>query len=208
MHKTDQILYQDSKKSAINKSRKEISQKIKSHYDFLKNALEDIKTPGSIASSSRFLVSKLLEKIDFSQTKSIVEFGAGLGSVTFPILQNMSPQAQFLSFEINNNFLESLAKIKDSRFKLINDSAANLCDYVENESVDVIVSSLPLKNIDDQIKEEIIKASLLGLKKGGLYIQYQYSLSDYSWLKKHFEEVELDFTALNIPPAFVYICKK
>ncbi|HPN71379.1 MAG TPA: hypothetical protein PLZ32_17750, partial [Saprospiraceae bacterium] len=63
MHKTDQILYQDSKKSSITKSRKEISQKIKSHYDFLKTALEDIKTTGSIASSSRFLVSKLLEKI-------------------------------------------------------------------------------------------------------------------------------------------------
>lgn len=131
-----------------------------------------------------------------------------MGSITFTLLKHLKKEGHLLSFEINSNFLESLSKIDDTRFKLINDSASNLCDYVEEGSVDVVVSSLPLSNIDDSIKEEILSATLKGLKKGGLFIQYQYSLSDYAWIKKNFHNVALDFTALNIPPAFIYIGKK
>ena len=170
--------------------------------------MEDMKTTGSIASSSRFLVSKLTERIDFANAKTIVELGAGNGSITHALLNLMKNDACLYSFEINDNFLPGLRNIVDHKLILINDSAANLHNHVHDGSVDVVVSSLPLTNMSEQLKKEIIEAAKIGLKKGGQFLQYQYSLSEYSWIKSHFSKVDLDFTPLNIPPAFIYICHK
>ena len=42
--------------------------------------------------------------------------------------------------------------------------------------------------------------------KDGVYVQFQYSLNAHKLLKKKFNKVTLDFTPINMPPAFVYRC--
>jgi len=186
-----------------------VEQKVqKNNLAFLKVALKDIRTTGSVTSSSKYLIKKMVEPIDFKIANTIVEFGAGEGCITREILKKTKASSKILSFELNETLFEHLQIIKDRRLSFINDNVTELGNYVADNSVDAIISGLPLTNIPKAVKQKILAAALISLKPNGLFIQYQYSLLDYKFLKKYFKEVKLDFALLNFPPAFVYICKK
>jgi len=46
------------------------------------------------------------------------------------------------------------------------------------------------------------------LKPGGLFIAFQYSQQMKKLLGEHFSIEKIEFVPLNIPPAFVYVCRK
>lgn len=175
---------------------------------FLKVALKDIRTTGSVTSSSKYLIKKMLSPINFKTAKNIVEFGAGEGCITNELLKKVQLDTHILSFELNETLYQHLQSIKNRKITFINDNVLELVNYVNPNSVDVIVSGLPLANIPKSVKTKILSAAIEALRPDGIFIQYQYSLLDYWLLKKHFREVKLDFTPLNIPPAFIYLCKK
>ena len=192
----------------IKKQNVKFKEKIRSHYDFFKTAMEDIKTTGSIASSSRFLVQKIVEGIPFEKLHLIVELGAGMGTITQGLLQAMRKDQNLYAYEINEDFIKHLQHIKDSRLQLLNEDASLIAERFGKNSVDVVMSSLPLKNMPLEIKSKILKSAYEALKPGGLYVQYQYSLGDFALVKSFFDETKLDFTPLNIPPAFIYFARK
>lgn len=186
-----------------------VEQKVqKNNLAFLKVALKDIRTTGSVTSSSKYLIKKMVEPIDFKKAKTIIEFGAGEGCITREILNKTQVGSKILSFELNETLFEHLQNIKDRRLSFINDNVTQLGNYMADNSVDAIISGLPLANIPKAVKEKILAAAKISLKPNGLFVQYQYSLFDYWFLKKHFQEVKLNFSLLNFPPAFIYICKK
>lgn len=166
---------------------------------------------GSVAPSSRFLVKKMIAPIDFGKAEVIVEFGPGTGVITTELLKKMKPGALLFIFEINKEFASSLAMIKDHRMKLIEDSAEKIVEYLEKNGikyVDYVVSSLPLAIIPREIEYKILHAAAKALKKGGSFIQFQYSLASRSKLKEIFHSIKTNFTPINIPPAFVFTCVK
>ena len=63
------------------------------------------------------------------------------------------------------------------------------------------------KSIPENIKYNILDSTMKILTKDGVFIQYQYSLNAKKLLKSKFEKVNVDFTALNLPPAFIYHCR-
>ncbi|MFM8244151.1 MAG: hypothetical protein ACKN86_15215, partial [Crocinitomicaceae bacterium] len=76
------------------------------------------------------------------------------------------------------------------------------------EFVDVIISSLPLANFSTTLKSRILHSCRQSLnKKSGQFIQFQYTLRSHRLLKRVFPHVHIDFTVINLPPAFVYTCK-
>ena len=54
--------------------------------------------------------------------------------------------------------------------------------------------------------ERILAMSKSCLAPDGLFLQYQYSLSQRAALERCFGDVRVGFTLANIPPAFVYEC--
>jgi phospholipid N-methyltransferase len=176
-------------------------------FTFIKEASKNISQVGAVCSSSKFLAKKLTDPVDFSGKKVIVEFGAGNGSVTRMILKKMGPDSILYSFEINPVFMEKLKTINDPRLVLINDSVEDIMKYVNKHEVDYVISCLPLANFNRALKESILGHVKLALKPGNLFIQFQYSLKDRKLLKHFFKKVNLNFTLLNVPPAFVYVCK-
>jgi len=176
-------------------------------FTFIKEATKNISQVGAVSSSSRFLIKKMLEPVDFSGKKTIVEFGAGDGCVTKQILQKMGPDGVLYCFEINPVFLEKLKTINDSRLVLINESVEHVMNHVKKHEADYVISSLPLAIFSRQSKETILGHVEQILKAGNLFIQFQYSLADRKLLKRFFKKINLKFTLLNIPPAFVYVCK-
>ena len=172
-------------------------------FAFVKEFVKDLGTTGSLVPSSRFLIRKMLEPIDFSSAQTVVELGGGTGNLTTALLKNMRPGSRLFCFETNEKFCHFLKEIADDRLSVIPDSAGHISKYVT--TADYIVSSLPLVVLPDA--DGIISEILSILKKEGKFIQYQYSLTTYKKFKRRFSSVSLGFTPFNIPPAFVYSCK-
>ena len=151
----------------------------------------------------------MVDPIQFKNVKCIVELGPGTGIITHEILKNMPQDAILLAFEINKEFCDILNQIDDSRLKVISDSAEKLEEYLQKynvEKVDYVVSSLPLFMIPNTVVDAILEVVLKVLKKDGAFIQYQYSLNAYKRFKNTFKNVALNFTPMNIPPAFIFTC--
>ena len=163
-----------------------MSKKIK----FLKEALKNYKTSGTLVPSSRFLANKMLNNINFSEAKVIVELGPGNGAITKNILKRLAPEAVLICFEINNTFYKELQDIKHTQLIVIKESAENIIIEIEKlgfQEVDSIVSSLPLSIIPKQVSNKILSNSYFVLKTNGIFIQYQYSLSYLKKLKTVFD---------------------
>ena len=152
----------------------------------------------------------MLANIDFSTDLYIVELGPGTGVFTSRLLRRMSPNSKLLSLELNPYFASKIRKsVKDSRFQLRCDSAENInivLKQIQFPKVDYIISSLPLAVFSTRLKLRIINECKTALGSDGGFIQFQYSLNAKDLLHKKFNSVDITFTPLNLPPAFVYHC--
>ena len=178
---------------------------------FLSQVFKSGGTIGALSPSSSFLAEKMLKPIHFKTANCIVEFGPGTGIFTHKLLEKMNVDAKLLVFEINPAFYEELQKINDPRLIIINDSAEKIEHYLDVnrfKKADYIISSLPFAMIPDEVVDIILKKSYEALPEKGKFIQFQYSLNALSKLKSIYKKVKIDFTFLNLPPAFVFSCSK
>lgn len=179
---------------------------------FLKTFFKERKQVGAVAPSSRFLVKKMCNKVDFDKSKVIIELGPGTGVFTKEILSRASADSKIFIFELNQDFCKILeTKFQDDRIVLINGSAEEMASVLKThgvEKADAIISSLPLTVIPEPIKSNILKASYQILKSKGVYVQYQYSLNAKKLIENHFGKLNLKFSLINIPPAFIYVATK
>lgn len=173
--------------------------------------IKHIKTSGTIVRSSPFLISRLLRAIDFRRTRSIVQLGVGTGCITRALLRRMRPDARLMSLELNQVFIEENRDLVDPRLTMVQGCAGSLPDFTRQHgfgAIDVVVSSLPLAIMDDDLVERILRVSDQLLAHDGIFLQYQYSLSQRATLERRFRDVKVGFTLANIPPAFVYECSQ
>lgn len=179
---------------------------------FFKQFLNNKKMVGSITPSSKFLCAKMLNNIPLKSAKLIIELGPGTGCFTEKIVEKMGSNTQLIVVELNSDFHQHLKdKIIHSNVHIKQDSANNigiLTKQLGFEKADIIISSLPLANFPPELRNLILKSVNENLTDNGSFVQFQYSLNAYKNLKKIFHSVNLQFTALNFPPAFVYTCKK
>lgn len=180
--------------------------------DFFKAFFTSRKMTGSVIPSSRFLTKKMLDSVDFKDAKCIIELGPGTGVITKQIVAQMQNDAQLVVIELNEDFIQNLnKKINDPRVHIIHDSAEQMKAHLNKygcDSADYIISSLPLTTIPSEIRENILSTAHSTLKDDGEFIQFQYSLHQRKNLKSLFKKVDISYTPLNFPPAFVYRCKK
>lgn len=178
---------------------------------FLSESFKNFGTIGAVAPCSPAGAEKMVEPIDFTTARTIVEFGGGTGPVTKEILKRAHPDARIYVFEINDAFVETLKKIGDSRLTVLHTSAetaAPKLQELEVEKVDCVISTLPLAVLKDSVVDNVFRAIKDILKPGGLYTQIQYGPFLKNRIEKEFGEVKTLFVALNVPPAFVYICTR
>jgi len=177
---------------------------------FLQQFWKEKKMVGSMTPSSRFLAAKMLENIDFSTSRVIVELGPGTGVFTEKIIEKLHPDARLIVFELNDLFFAALSKkITDPRVILVHDSAEKISEHLSLNGLhnaDAVISSLPLANFPEELKDHILVSAYNCLDDGGKYVQFQYSLLSKKNLEKIFGKVAVAFTPFNFPPAFVYTC--
>ncbi len=185
------------------------SKKLKERMKFFVNFLKHPRKIGSITPSSSFLTKKMLGDLSWSDVETIVELGAGTGVFTEYIAQNISDDCKVVIFEQDFTMKEAL-QTKYPSF-LYADRAEKIKDLftVFNlPKADCIISGLPFAILPKRLRAKIILRSHDCLSEDGVFVAFQYSLQMYGMLKRTFSHVEVSFVPLNVPPAFVFYCKK
>jgi phospholipid N-methyltransferase len=174
-----------------------------------------LKRPFQIASivpSSKALVDRVADKIDFGRARVIAEYGPGEGVHSREIARRMRPDCQLLLFEIDPAFSRDLQRqfSKDSRVHVINDNATRLSSELRKRDIgwcDYIVSGIPFSILKIDKKRALLQQTHDALAPGGRFIIYQVT----NELKQHakiFEHANSEYFLQNIPPMFITVFEK
>ncbi len=188
---------------------KEESGKMTSRVAFLYKFFLEPGKIGSITPSSSFLTSAMLASLPWDHMETIVELGAGTGVFTHFIAKHKKASCQVLVIE-RDFAMRKLLRIAHPTFHY--GAKAERLDWLLHRHnlppADCIISGLPFAAFSKPLRREIVTAVYHSLKPGGIFVAFQYSLQMKKTLNTYFNEVIIDFVPLNMPPAFVYYCKK
>ena len=124
-----------------------------------------------------------------------------------------------MAVEIDTHFAAHL-KRQFPRVHIINDSAEHLDQHLQklgHASADCVLSGLPWAGFKDDEQQRILGAVVRALRPGGLMTTYAYNHTAWlpggrrfrKLLQATFSEVITTRTEWrNLPPAFVYRCRK
>jgi phospholipid N-methyltransferase len=178
---------------------------------FARNFFLHPRMLGSIIPSSRFLIKQLLEPIDWSQARVIVEYGPGVGGITSEILRRMRPDAILIAIEINPEFVRFLRSSNaDDRLSVVEGSAESVDDILRQRGIDkanYIISGIPFSTIPATVRERILRKTCAVLEPRGAFVVYQFSTRVLQDLQRIFRHVGRRFEPLNVLPAHLFFCR-
>ena len=173
---------------------------------YLKNLLTDGYI-ASITPTSKFVVKRVCEKINFFESKLIVEYGPGTGIFTWSLLKEMTDQCSLIAVERNSNFCRFLKKnIRDPRLAVFHDSAENILDILKSRNgssepqADCILSGIPFSLLSRKTKMAILRNAYSALRPGGKFLAYQAFFQFPAHLKSPLKEIFQDVRARYVMP--------
>ncbi len=170
---------------------------------------------GSILPSQRFLIAKMIAPVPKDYSGQIIELGPGNGALTVRLAARC-PRARILACEINpvlarDTRANLAAAGLEDRVEVVSDSAEHLLEERVRSGTapaDFIISGIPIGHLHRDKTYQLIDAIHGGLRKRGMYIQFQYSLIDRKKIKERFSRLRTAPALLNFPPAIVYYAWK
>ncbi|MFC3440243.1 class I SAM-dependent methyltransferase [Sphingobium rhizovicinum] len=166
-----------------------------------------VKHPGMIGSvipSSATLVDRMLDQVDWRNTRLFVEYGPGVGTFTRPILDRLPADATLLAIDVNLDFVAYLeAEIDDPRLRVVHGSAADVRRFIKEAGhyqADYVLSGIPFSTLPDGVGAAICAETRTALRSGGAFLIYQYSRYVCRMLTPVFEDVSDSLEWRNIPP--------
>lgn len=201
--------------------------KIEDSLRFFKVSLQKFDQSASLLPSSRWMVEGMVSGGPVDQARTVVELGSGIGTISEGLLRRMRPDAKLHAIEIDEALVEASSKrLQDPRLKFIQGSAEFATKLVSDAGgetpVDVVVSSVGLSMMPEDLRRSIVKAAAELLKPGGTlvhcgylhakYIVYSPSKGLYRYdaedlLKEFFYDVRTSIVWLNLLPIKVYVCR-
>lgn len=165
---------------------------------------------GSVIPSSRFLVRRILDRVDWQAVRLAVEYGPGIGNITGEILRRLRPDATLIAIETNTEFVRFLrSSYADERLQVVQGSAADVGEILQDlghSKATCIISGIPLSTIPATTREHIIQQTRAVLEPTGAFLVYQFSAAVLADLRRAFGKVERGFEPLNILPAHLFVC--
>ena len=165
-----------------------------------------------VVPSSKALVRRVLDRMDFAKARVFVEFGAGEGCYTRELAKRLAPDAKLLTFELDAHLADHLREQfrDDPRVMIYQQDAATFRDELRKLGIreaDYVISGIPFSYLQPKKKKEILNAVHEGLTNDGQFIVYQVTPE----LKGHtrmFAAHEVEYFLANIPPMFIVACHK
>jgi phospholipid N-methyltransferase len=177
-------------------------------WQFLRGFLKNPVMVGSIIPSSRILIDKMLEPVDWKCTKLFVEYGPGVGTFTRPILELLGPDAKLVTIDTNPDFTKYLTRsIDDPRLIAVTGSAADVEQILADRGLgqaDYVVSGLPFSTLPPGVGDAIAAATAKVIRIGGAFLVYQFSPKVRDFIKPHFQRIDRGFEWINVPPATLF----
>jgi len=179
---------------------------------FFKRFLQRPFQIASIVPSSKALVERVANKMDFRQPRVIVEYGPGEGVHSREIARRMGADSHLLLFELDPALSRALERqfAGDQRLHVVHGDAARLPQELERRgfaSCDYILSGIPFSILKIDKKRALLQKTHDALAPGGSFIIYQVT----NELKQHatlFEHAESEYFLQNIPPMFITVFQK
>lgn len=164
---------------------------------FLFEAVMHPSMVGALFPSSKKLAFSLTQQISTNSPGLVVELGAGTGAITAALINQKNLFHQLIVIERSTKLSNHLMR----RFPELS-QLHKLIDQSTSPPLQAIVSSLPLRSLSSSIVKKIGTEINHVLTKGGLYIQYTYSL----WgkplpLSPQLKLVHQQWVWQNLPPA-------
>jgi phosphatidylethanolamine/phosphatidyl-N-methylethanolamine N-methyltransferase len=192
---------------------------LRDHIAFLAGFLRAPWRVGAIAPSSRALAELMTEDMGLGEARTVVELGPGTGVFTRAICGRVSAEALVMAVEIDPRMAD-LLRPRFPRVSIVNDSAEHLDRHLAEagrKSADAILSGLPWASFPADLQNRLLTAVLGVLRPGGKFATFAYSHA--SWLPpgRRFRGllaasfVSVEATRVvwpNLPPAFVYRCRR
>jgi phospholipid N-methyltransferase len=178
---------------------------------FARNFFRHPRMLGSIVPSSRFLIRELLNPVDWTRARVIVEYGPGVGVITAEVLRRMRADALLIAIEMNPDFVSYLrGALTDPRLRVVEGSAESVDEILRRfgqHQADYIISGIPFSTIPAPLRERILRTTRAVLAPGGAFLVYQFSTRVLEDLRRIFGYVGRKFEPLNVLPAHLFFCR-
>ena len=186
---------------------------------FLSAFLRHPIATGAIAPSSFHLAKEMVNWVDWNDVNVCVEFGPGTGAFTPSILESMKEGTRFLAVELNEKFAATMTR-KFPHVETICRSVADIeeiCDERAVAQIDCIMCGLPWAAFSANLQHRLLNAVLSRMSDSGYFATFAYlqgtilpaGVRFAELLQESFGEVRRSRTVWrNLPPAFVYRCRK
>lgn len=175
---------------------------------FLKGFIKHPVMVGSIIPSSETLITHMLSRVDWANTKLFVEYGPGVGTFCQHILDRLSADATYLAIDTNDDFILYLKEsFLDGRLRPVLGSAADVEQIVRDsgyEKADYVLSGLPFSTLPAGVGPAIASATARILRPGGAFLVYQFRAKVRDFISPHFDRIDQAMEYWNIPPCCLF----
>ena len=164
---------------------------------------------GSITPSSSFLTRKMMSSLPWENMRTVVELGAGTGVFTRYIAERRVAECNVVVFEQSAEMRNSLrTRYPCFYYAAKAETLGSTLQELNFPKADCIISGLPFSIFPESLRSRIMEEIYANLTDEGIFVAFQYSPLLYKTLKDYFPSVKADFVLMNLPPAFVYLCRK
>jgi phosphatidylethanolamine/phosphatidyl-N-methylethanolamine N-methyltransferase len=186
---------------------------------FLAAALRRPATMGAVAPSSPRLGAVLASVVPRTGEPVVVELGPGTGAVSAVISERLPAGARHLAVELDPAMVEFLRRTHPD-LDVVQGNAADLGKLLAERGitkVDAVICGLPWALFDDGTQTELLDEISRVIGDHGAFTTFAYlhgmtlgaARRFRSRLRGTFEEVLVSATVWrNLPPAFVYVCRR
>jgi phospholipid N-methyltransferase len=180
---------------------------LRSNLFFARSFFKNPKMLGSFLPSSRYLRRNLMRHIP-RETGCIVEYGPGVGTITFDLLRRLRRDGVLIAIEQNPGFVAFLREnVHDPRFHIYEGSAedvARILPLFGVQQADCIVSGIPYSTLPARTRDNILHNSRSVLRDGGTFLVYQFTSAVAPHMRKVFGPVHQELEFRNILPARIF----
>lgn len=185
----------------------------RSMWSFFREFMRDRQRIGAVAPTSTGVGRRMARLAHVPAARTVVEFGAGTGAITAPLLAALPAEARLWAYEIHEPFLDELrGRFDDPRLTLLGESAEAVRELRASEApegFDAIVCSIPFSLLPPPVTNGILAAAASVLRPEGIFVALQYRPTYLApLLRQHFGSIRREVFPMNIPPALLLTARE